>query len=52
MNDNHMSEMIDVQNNNEFWHNAKKYSSWSKYEYSIVSPDAVSVLVVALLSLT
>jgi hypothetical protein len=31
-----MSEMIEVQNNNEFWHNAKKYSSWSKGEYAFL----------------
>ena len=31
-----MSEMIEMQNNNEFWHNAKKYSSWSKGEYAFL----------------
>jgi len=31
-----MSEMIEVQNNNKFWHNAKKYSSWSKGEYAFL----------------
>ena len=31
-----MSEMMEVQNNNEFWHNAKKYSSWSKGEYEFL----------------
>ena len=31
-----MSEMMEVQNNNEFWHNAKKYSSWSKGEYAFL----------------
>jgi len=31
-----MSEMVEVQNSNEFWHNAKKYSSWSKGEYAFL----------------
>ena len=31
-----MSEMTRVHNNDEFWHNATKYSSWSKGEYAFL----------------
>ena len=31
-----MSETIELQTNNEFWHNATKYSSSSKGEYGFL----------------